>query len=192
MEWASSDARVGTSLEDMESFYQDRCEGKDGPWPDQAAMAEHLPFLRDLVEKTYAQQVIEIGVNTGQSTIAFLVGLQATGGKLWSCDIEEPKEPIKSVLDFNWTFHHGPSWNAEAVTQIPFSTDIVFIDGALKNRLTDLVIYEYFVRPGGYILVHDTERPDVMEAVKTFMALNPDYELAKTLENGHGLAVIKC
>ena len=99
MDWVSSDARVGTSYEDLEALYQERCLGKSGPWPDQAAMAEHLPFLRDLVEKTNAKQVIEIGVNTGQSTIAFLVGLQATGGKLWSCDVEKPKEPIKSVLD---------------------------------------------------------------------------------------------
>lgn len=186
---------------DLEKLYQERCKGKDGKWPNQAAMAEHLPLLRDLVEKIDAQQVIEIGVHTGQSTVAFLVGLQKTGGRLWSCDVELPKEPIRSVLEVNWvevdvnlrwTFVQGESTHRETIARIPFDADIVFVDGALDNRLTDLLIYDYFTRPGSYILAHDTMRENVLEMVKTFMDLNPNYELITNFENGHGLAVIKC
>lgn len=184
---------------DLEDLYQERCKGRNGKWPDQAAMAEHLPFLRDLVEKTDAQQVIEVGVHTGQSTIAFLVGLQKTGGKLWSCDVEGPKEPIKSLewmwaagnLDLAWTFFQGDSSAKETIYQSPVGAEIAFIDGAFENRLTDLMIYGSFIEPGGFVLVHDTQRNDVREAVLTFLYLNPYHKLIQGLENGHGLAIIR-
>lgn len=171
-----------TTIDDL---YKQRCLGLTSP---NSAMAKHLSFLKQLVIEHSAKQVVEIGVCTGQSTIAFLAGLQETGGELWSVDIEMPRPPINQYLNHPiWNFVLGSSWYN--VYQAPKQIDILFVDGAFENRLVDMEIYGAKVRDGGYILVHDTEQEIVQEQIGWYLTHKP-YSY-RNVEKGHGLGVIR-
>lgn len=171
----------------LEQIFQDRLNGK---YPE-SAMQDHLLFLRDLVVRTEARQVVELGVHTGQSTIAFILGLEETDGQLLSIDNRFPKDPIKDVFEAypgRLTFILGDSRNCMPFCPIP--VDILLIDAALENRLEDLRDYGALVGTGGFILVHDTERPEVMTAVGTYL-IEREHKAFTNIQHGHGLAVIE-
>ena len=107
-----------------------------------------------------AKQIVEIGVGSGQSTIAFLFGLEglSANNRLWSCDIEKPKSPIDELLDYPlWEFELGSSTD-EAIRLTAPKCDILLVDGAIDNRLNDLVFYGSKVKPGGIIYVADVDQ----------------------------------
>ena len=126
-------------------------------------------------------RIIECGVRGGYSTCAFLAGIEraGTGGELWSVDINEPEVP-------SW-WHDLPFWHqitadsasAEALTFCPDDVDILFSDTSHEydQTLGELLAYAPKVRPGGIILVHDTDAmenatavhcPDVPPAMDAF------------------------
>ena len=63
----------------------------------------------------------------------------------------------------HWTFLRGNDLSPDIVSQLP-EADIVFIDTshAFDQTLAELNVYQHKVRPGGVILLHDTElaRPE--------------------------------
>jgi len=172
---------------DLEAIFQDRL---NGVYPEQA-MREHLPYLRDTVVRLNAQTVIELGVHTGQSTVAFLTGLVETGGRLWSCDVAWPKPPVDTLFETfpdTATFVLGDS---QSVSQYaPSSVDLLLVDAALENRFQDLMTYGHLVKPGGVILVHDTERVEVRQAIAAYLQDRPCKNFTH-IDYGHGLAVIE-
>jgi hypothetical protein len=139
--------------------------------------------IRDQMPVLYAwarnaTRVIELGVGAertqgasccGNSTSAFLAGLEHTGGQLWSVDIAEP-----TVLAW---WHDLPSWHflqaddrsPEAVNFCPEQADLLFIDTShfYEHTLAELRLYAPLVRAGGMILLHDTGPgwPDVARAL---------------------------
>jgi predicted O-methyltransferase YrrM len=120
---------------------------------------EHLPTFVEMVRERNAQHVIELGTRTGVSTIAWLYGLQATGGLLTSVDIDE--RPAIGNHD-GWTFIQGDDLDP-AITSALEPADIVFIDTShlYEHTVAELNIYRWLVKPGGLIVCHDTnlERP---------------------------------
>ena len=118
---------------------------------------EHLPTFVALVEELDAQTVIELGTRTGVSTIAWLYALEARG-HLWSVDIDE--QPQIGEHD-HWTFLRGDDCTGDIYTQLPSKADIVFIDTshAYTHTMAELSLYQWLVRPGGKIVLHDTEVP---------------------------------
>lgn len=175
---------------DLEELYRERCKGPHGQFKGPNAMAHHLPFLKYLVTDNQAMQVVELGVHTGQSTVAFLLGLEETGGCLWSVDRKIPLPPIDAYMNQdNWTFILGDTrW---AVDMVPPGIDILFIDADLQNRLVDLELYGPKVRSGGFILVHDLDRPEVAQAVSIYMGNHEDCDF-QSITSGHGLGIITC
>jgi len=166
--------------EKLRQLYVKRCRGdegcKNGMWP-------FLPLLRAFVLDTRARQVIELGVGSGASTVAFLVGLAETGGWLWSCDINMPEPPI-SEFDFlqlpttkleivrpKWEFAQGDSIELANRGEPPDICDLLLVDGAFENRYEDLVHYAPRVRNGGCILVHDTNHELVEPQVTRYLNL---------------------
>lgn len=81
---------------------------------------DHLETFRAMAQG----EVLEIGVNTGISTSAFLLGIEEKGGHLTSIDIRQ--ECGETWRDHpNWTFICGNS-----LSDIPDKPwDLVFIDG---------------------------------------------------------------
>lgn len=180
-------------MQSIDELFKERCLGPCGKYFQHSAMCHHLPFLKWLTIYLEAKSIVELGVCTGQSTIAFLAGLQLTGGKLVSIDQEFPLLPIASlisneletVLD-NWEFIKGDT--SEVVRYIPANSDILFVDAAFENRYSDLELYHQIVRPKGCILVHDTEKKEVMDQVLSFLG-GKTYSFFN-FECGHGLGVI--
>ena len=117
----------------------------------------HLPRFVDLVVETNAQHVIELGTRTGVSTIAWLCGLEQTGGVLTSIDID-----AKPDIDDHpsWTFIQGDDLDPAIVSELS-PAEIVFIDTShlYEQTVHELNLYRWLVKLGGFIVLHDTELP---------------------------------
>lgn len=122
----------------------------------------HLPTFVHLVKEADAKHVIELGTRTGLSTVAFLYGLRETGGHLTSIDLDE--QPDIGDHD-HWTFIQGDDLDPDITSSLP-PADIVFIDTShfYEQTLRELHVYRWLVKPGGVILLHDTELPQPIGA----------------------------
>lgn len=144
-----------------------------------------------------ARKIIELGVRGGNSTAAFLAGLEraGNGGQLWSVDIQEP------VVPKDW--HKLPFWHllvaddlsAEAVTFCPPDADVLFVDTShlYEHTMAELRRYMPRVRPGGIALFHDTDPhdwPDVSRALDDFCEESERYVWYEH-PFWHGLGVIE-
>lgn len=114
----------------------------------------HLPRFVELVVERGAKHVIELGTRTGVSTIAWLYGLEKTGGRLTSIDID----PAPDIGQWpHWTFIQGNDTDPEVCRQVG-DADIVFIDTSHEywHTLAELNVWQDWCR-GGVIVCHDTE-----------------------------------
>ena len=120
---------------------------------------QHLPTMVELVKLLDAQHVIELGTRTGVSTIAWLHGLESTGGRLTSVDIDE----IPPIGEHpHWTYIQGDDMDPEIYLELE-PAEIVFIDTSHEYAQTvrELALYQHLVVPGGVMVLHDTELPSV-------------------------------
>jgi len=87
--------------------------------------------------------------------MAWLHGLEQTGGRLTSVDLEA-RPPIGDWP--HWTFIQGNDLDPTVTRQLQ-PADIVFIDTSHHYRQTrdELEGYLRLVKPGGVICLHDTE-----------------------------------
>lgn len=115
----------------------------------------HLPRFVEMVDRLGAQHVIELGTRTGVSTIAWLHGLEGTGGRLTSIDID-PRPDIGEWA--HWEFIQGDDLDPAIVSRLD-PADIVFIDTShlYAQTIRELNVYRWLVKPGGRIALHDTE-----------------------------------
>jgi predicted O-methyltransferase YrrM len=118
---------------------------------------EHLPVFVDLVRTMDAKHVIELGTRTGVSTYAWLYALEQTGGRLTSVDIDA-KPPIGDYD--HWTFIQGDDLDPAVYAQLE-PADIVFVDTShlYDQTVHELNLYRWLVKPGGVMVLHDTELP---------------------------------
>lgn len=116
---------------------------------------EHLDTFVALVEELDATTVIELGTRSGVSTVAWLYALEGKGD-LWSVDVDSQPD-IGSYP--HWTFIQGDDCSAEVYAALPVEVDAVFIDTShtYDHTYCELSLYRWLVRPGGKILLHDTE-----------------------------------
>lgn len=163
---------------------------------------EHLPFLHDTALSYERPKIIELGVRTGNSTSALLAAAEEGGGHLWSVDIIVPPVPVAWLDDEAWTFLHGSDVHPEIVRRIKEDTapgvDVLFIDSSheYEHTLEELRTYVPMVRPGGVVLMHDTEATEqppfanegarkiaenVTRAIEAYCA-----EMGLTWESRHG------
>lgn len=157
---------------------------------------EHLPRFVALVESVEARHVIELGSRTGISTIGWLYGLERTGGRLTSIDLD-PKPPI-GAFD-HWTFIRGDDEDDEVFDRLE-PADIVFIDTSHEYGHTCRELDRYLPLASKLMVLHDTEVRHPMD-----VPIVPAYPVKKAVsefcdEHGfewvnfpacNGLAVIK-
>lgn len=124
---------------------------------------QHLVTLHDLVTSIGAKTVIELGVNTGESTIALLEAVAVTDGKLISVDQHDLPQtrPMleKYGLTSRWEFHLMD--DIKFIKEVwPKGTmaDIIFVDTSHQYAHTkqEIELYEPVLRPGGIMIFHDT------------------------------------
>lgn len=120
---------------------------------------DHLQFMHDTVLKYTAPVVIEMGVRTGNSTCALLTGAIEKQGELWSADINEPQVLADWLKIPAWHFMQGDSVSPKVLDWMPKQADVVFMDTShtFEQQLAELRAYVPRVKPGGTVLVHDTQ-----------------------------------
>jgi predicted O-methyltransferase YrrM len=119
----------------------------------------HMPFLRQTAESYAEPVIIELGVRSGQSMSAFLAGIQGNGGRLWSVDCDPPQVPAHWHDLPEWRFLQADDVGAQAREWLPQACDLLFIDTSheFRHTVTELFLHVPRVKPGGIVLLHDTE-----------------------------------
>ncbi len=147
--------------------YLRRCE----EWSD---IVDHLPRLHDEASIGDAV-VIELGVRSGNSTAAFLAAIETNGGFLHSVDIRPCQLPWGTHPQ--WSFTVGD--DLVLADDLPDDVDIVFIDTShhYLQTLAELELFAPKVKPGGVVLLHDTE----LEHPDGAPASDPPYPVAAAL-----------
>jgi len=114
---------------------------------------QHLPMLATMGSN--AQHVVELGARSGLSTVAWLMGLRKSGGRLTSVDIS-PAPQIGTQA--NWEHIQGDDTDADVMARVD-GCDILFIDTShhFEHTLWELRNWSGKVRDGGIIVCHDTE-----------------------------------
>ena len=127
------------------------------------------------MESVSKGNVLEIGVRTGISTAALLLGIENKGGHLFSVDINP--DCIAAIGSHpQWTFLAGDSKNVGwLLSKIPAKLDVLFIDGdhSYEGVKHDLDNYGFLVKSGGSIVCHDVLSgydPGVRQAFDEFIS----------------------
>lgn len=140
-------------------------------------IVDHLPTLYERTSIEGAT-IIELGVRTGNSTAAFLAAAERYGGHVWSVDITYPAVPVEWFDTDLWTLTVGDDLLVAGL--LPDAVDVLFIDTShhFAHTLAELRTYGPKVKPGGVILLHDTE----LERPEQSPPDDPPFPVAKAIE----------
>ena len=136
-------------------------------------------------------RIVELGVYTGLSTTAFLMGKPK---KLRSYDLLHENFIVKKDLmvfaennNIDFKFIIGNSLEIEID-----ETDLLFIDTVHKKEHTLAELNRHAGKTQKFIMLHDVEScPDVFEAAQEFINLNPEWTVDLHCKKGDGLLVLK-
>ena len=116
---------------------------------------EKLEFIKNKINKFYEPNILELGVQTGNSTKMFLEICEKNNGFLTSIDIEDCSHVSKSK---KWKFIHSSDDNFDYVNKfINKELDIIFIDSLHEPNHVKKVFYNYFkfLKINGLIIIDD-------------------------------------
>lgn len=121
-------------------------------------ISQHLLTLFSLTVSLKAKRILELGVRNGNSTSAFLLGLEVTGGHLTSVDISENpslREIFKSYKNWDYKILDALLFLNDFKPEVPY--DIVFVDDWHDGEhvIKELNYIEKFITPSSLILLHD-------------------------------------
>jgi cephalosporin hydroxylase len=176
----------------------DEYESRLNIWSD---IQDHMPVLFEMVTTYPHAHVVELGTRTGNSTSAFLAGVEKVGGFLTSIDVNEPNVPPWMKASMYWKYFVEDDMTFD-VNQLPMYIDILFIDTShdYDHTLAELKKFYPLVEWGGTILMHDTNlevmpglKPQepfpVRRALDTFCGeINKKWD---NLDGPYGLGVIR-
>ena len=112
-------------------------------------------FLFPLIFNISKPNILELGVQTGISTLKFLEICNQNDGKLFSVDIINCS---KVSNDHRWKFIKSRDDNFNYVkSEIPKSIDIIYIDSLHEANHVKKIIYGYYdlLSVNGYLFVDD-------------------------------------
>jgi predicted O-methyltransferase YrrM len=121
----------------------------------------HLPYLYEVASSYDKVQVLELGVRDCNSTSAFLAAAEGADGSVRSVDIKEPKITEKLFAEWissdRWAFIMANSIHLGIEPGTKY--DVIFLDTShhLYSTMHELRKYIDLVKPGGRLLLHDTE-----------------------------------
>ena len=128
---------------------------------------EKLEFIKNKINKFYEPNILELGVQTGNSTMMFLEICEKNNGFLTSIDIEDCSHVSKSK---KWKFIHSSDDNFDYVNKfINKELDIIFIDSLHEPNHVKKVFYNYFkfLKINGLIIIDDVSwLPYVKNGIK--------------------------
>jgi caffeoyl-CoA O-methyltransferase len=153
--------------------------------------------LRQLVETTGAKRIVEIGTSSGYSAIWLAMGARATGGEVFTHEIDPKmvklaRENFKNAgVEDVITVIEGDAHKTIKQHKDPKEPiDILFLDAEKKGYLDYMNQLLPFVRPGGLILGHDMHRrpmpdPRFIEAITT----SPDLDTSFIMMESFGISM---
>jgi len=128
---------------------------------------EKLEFIKNKINKFYEPNILELGVQTGNSTMMFLEICEKNNGFLTSIDIEDCSHVSESK---KWKFIHSSDDNFDYVNKfINKELDIIFIDSLHEPNHVKKVFYNYFkfLKINGLIIIDDVSwLPYVKNGIK--------------------------
>ena len=169
-----------------------RCTGKSGEHWD---IYQHLPTLAEAAQM--CETVVEFGVRTGNSTCAFLYGLETgKGGALHSFDIMRTKYEPPALARATWKFTQA---DTATLAEIP-ECDLLFID-TLHTAIQVARELVHAARVRKFIFLHDTvtfgseaegapNEHGITCAIYDFLAANRDWRVIHHYPNNNGLLVL--
>jgi predicted O-methyltransferase YrrM len=150
-------------------------------------------LLRLLTETIGARHVVEIGASNGYSGVWFCLGLQKTGGKLTTHEIDAGRASLarenfkRADVDKLVTLVEGDAH--ETVTKIKEPIDVLFLDADKEGYLDYFNKLLPLVRPGGLIVAHNMNPGQADPAYVKTITTNPDIETLLLLREGAGVSV---
>lgn len=150
-------------------------------------------LLRLLTESVNAQVVVEIGTSTGESGVWFALALRATGGHLFTYEIDEGRANIaqenfrKAGVDDLITIIRGDAH--ETVKQHKDPIDVLFLDADKEGYIDYFEKLLPLVRPGGLIIAHNMNPRMADPRYVTAITTNPQLETLILLKEGGGVSV---
>lgn len=158
---------------------------------------EHLPMLYFLAQQ--CDHVTEFGVRTGESTLAFLHGLQGRRATLRSYDINDQfgvHEAMRGHTAVDWQF---AVCSTLAISQIE-PTDLLFVDTLHRYDQVrqELALHGDAVRR--WIAFHDTETfgaegddggEGINRAIDEWLDAKPEWRIVYRTHRNNGLTVIE-
>ncbi|MDH3764697.1 MAG: class I SAM-dependent methyltransferase [Nitrosopumilus sp.] len=158
-------------------------------------ISDHLTTLYFLTVENNLRRTLELGVREGESTVTLAEGVSKIGGHLWSMDILECSLAKTRISEYGlenwWTFLQGDdkmlaaSWKQRI--------DHLFIDTShtFEDTLKELILFEKFLVPGGYITLHDTQTPEVLKAIARFLDQSESIFRFYNYFNCNGFCILK-
>lgn len=159
---------------------------------------EHLINLHAHVTQTGAKLVLELGVRSGESTVALVEAVHYTLGKVISVDVGVQPDVLERLKRYGL----AERWESYQCDDIEFGTkiwdrnklfDVIFIDTSHEYHHTtkEIATFEPLLKPGGRMLFHDTvSHPDgVLRPILEFVAAHPDYHFHNAA-NCNGLGTL--
>lgn len=153
--------------------YTQRCDnGSD--------IHEHLPFLYQTACRFPGATILELGTRGGNSTAAFLAAAEHVDGHVYSVDIDQFRTPEWWAESDRWSTHVGDDCALPAMEFAPVVVDVLFIDTShyYDHTLDELETWVPRVRPGGVVLMHDTELKEPEGCPKS----DPPFPVAAALD----------
>ena len=149
--------------------------------------------LRQLTEAMGAKRVVEIGTSSGYSTIWLALAARASGGKVFTHEIDPEKIKIASAnfkkagLDDVITIIEGDAH--QTIKQLKEPIDILFLDAEKKGYVDYLKQLLPLIRPGGLILGHDMHRPMPDPRYIEAVTKNPDLDTSFIMMESFGISM---
>ena len=154
-------------------------EIKRGPWMANVATL-HGRLLRILTEAVNAKNVVEIGTSNGYSALWICLGLQTTGGRLITHEIDSQTAALakanfqRAGVEHLVTLVLGDAH--ETLSRLQGPIDILFIDADKGGYLDYLNKLLPLVRPGGLILADNMSQPKPSPDFVQAITANPNLE----------------
>jgi predicted O-methyltransferase YrrM len=165
---------------------------KSGPWMANVVTL-HGRLLRILTEAVNAKKVVEIGTSNGYSALWICLGLQATGGRLITHEIDPATASLaqanfrRAGVEHLVTVVLGDAH--ETVTRLKEPIDLLFIDADKEGYLDYLHKLLPLVRPGGLILADNMSQPEPSPEFIKAITTNPNLETIFLNMQATGLGV---
>lgn len=145
---------------------------------------------------------LELGVLSGNSTLAMMCACVEDQKRLCSCDINYCEKMVRTRMrrsgldDHWWAFVHGDDRSPEtlaSICRINRTFDLIFIDTSHEREHTtlELVMYYPLLERGGVMVFHDTHTDlyagGVFEPLMSFLHRHTDCRLIYDSTEAYGL-----